>query len=182
MASIEKNIEKINKIQQNINEINAKVYGMYPGNIENFIGNIKIIDALGEFELFMFISSLTNYLNALKQVASFNTLEVNDIKETIYALEYMVSKTEKFGVILEKDNTGRLSSSEDYINWYKFHSNYFSKTLSKEELQKFLELKSRGYSLSRYLPDSSYIDYKTKENLEKNNIIKYRRTSKVASV
>lgn len=133
-----------------------KVYGEYQGNIKN----IDEIEKLNEIELFLAISSLESYILSYKRILAYNMTRGIDITEDEYALEYLINKTEKFGVELERDKDGRIIKTGDYSNWYQYHNNHFARTLSREQFREFLDLKSKGYNVSKYLPNDSYLEYK----------------------
>lgn len=146
-----------------------KVYGVYSGSIEN----LKEIDKLSEVELFLAISSLDNYILKYKRIQAYNMIRGLDITEDEFALEYLINKTKNFGVELEKDKEGRVIKTGDYAGWYEYFAKYFNKVLSKEEFRKFIELKSKGYNVSQYLPQESYLDYKkSKEEQAKKAFMK----------
>jgi hypothetical protein len=138
-----------------------KIYGQYPGSIKN----IEEIKKLNEVELFFAISSLYNDL--LSSKAKDKNI---DTVEDEYALEYLMNQTEKFGVELEKSDDGRIIKSGDYASWYEYHLHYFNKKLKRNEFMQFLELKSRGYNVSKYLPNDSYLEYKKKINTSSANV------------
>ena len=146
-----------------------KIYGVYSGNIEN----LEEIEKLSEVELFLAISSLDNYILTYKRIQAYNMTRGLDITEDEYALEYLINKTKKFGVELEKDKMGRVIKKGDYASWYEYFANYFGKVLSKEEFKKFIDLKSKGYNVSKYLPQESYLQYKKNiEEQDKRKLIK----------
>ena len=151
-----------------------KVYGIYPGNLQD----IQAINKLSETELFMAISSLDYYILAYKRVQVYNGGRSIDITEDEYALEYLINKTRNFGVELQKDERGKVIKIGDYAGWYQYHLTHFSKVLTKEEFDKFLDLKTKGYNVSRYLPEYSYLEYKKRmEHQNINNQMQHRRNA-----
>lgn len=135
-----------------------KIYGEYKGNIEN----LEEIEKLSEVELFLAISSLEYYITTYKKIIAYNMSRGMDITEDEYALEYLINRTQNFGVELKKDKQGRVIRTGDYASWYEYHHNHFGKILTKDEFKKFLELKTKGYNVSKYLPNESYLEYKKK--------------------
>lgn len=135
-----------------------KIYGEYPGSIKN----VEDVNKLTEVELFLAISSLENYLLTYKRVTAFNMSKGIDISDDEYALEYLINRTQNFGVELEKDIQGKVIKTGDYACWYQYFMQHFNKILTRGEFKKFLELKSKGYNVSRYLPNDSYLEYKNK--------------------
>ena len=143
-----------------------KVYGVYPGNLSN----LDEIKKLTESELFMVISSLENYLLQYKRIAVRNASRCFDISEDEYALEFLIGKTAGFGVELEKDENGKVIRTGDYASWCEFHMKNFESSM---DFKKFLDLKAKGYNVSRYIPNSSYLEYKKRvEEVQRKQIIK----------
>lgn len=143
-----------------------KIYGIYPGSIKY----LEEIDNLNEVELFLAIQSLNNYILTSKE------LNECDLQDDEYALEYLINKTKKFGVEIEKDKNGKIIKNGDFLNWCEYYMKYFTKVLSREEFRKFLDLKSRGYNVSKYLPNGSYLNYKKKILMKNKTYIKIPQT------
>ena len=85
----------------------SRIYGIDKGNIRN----ADKIDKLDEIDLFFKIDSYINYVLKLKD-------NNYDITEELFALEYLVYQSTKFGVDLPspKENN-HIVPSQSFINW-----------------------------------------------------------------
>lgn len=144
-------------------------------NYEVFSNNIRKIsniDRFDEIELFLAISSLEYYILTYERIKAYNAGMGIDISGDKNLLECMIKKTQKFGVQLELDEDGKVIRSGDYMGWYEYHATHFNRTLSKEEFKKFIEMKSKGYNISKYLPSVPYLEYKNQKQEQKRTLMK----------
>jgi len=114
-----------------------KIYGVYPGSIKN----LEEVENYSELELFLAIYSLESYILSYKRIVAYNMIKGVDTQESEYALEYLINKTQKFGVEIEKDSIGKSIRIGDYASWYEYYLTYVSSILNKEEFAKVIREK-----------------------------------------
>lgn len=135
-------------------EIEDKIYGIYPGSIED----VEKINNLNEIDLFLAIDSLSYSLWKKKKDISLNI----DTTEDEYALDYMIYQTTKFGVDLSIPIDGnRIFKTSSYIAWYSFYKNHFKK--NKDTWKRFLYAKKNNFDISEYLPKGNWKDLYEKQ-------------------
>ena len=139
----------------------SKKYGEYPGIYQT---EIDTIDGKSEGELWLEITNLEYFINGMVANAKKNkndlTLLKTRLKEYEYSLEYLISKTKKFGVDIEKTKIrGHIIKNDSYNAWYKWWSDYFN-SFTTEQAREFNILLEDGESISGYRPQGNW-----KENI-----------------
>jgi len=76
-----------------------------------------------------------------------------------YNLESLVYSTRRFGVEFSKEPsaTEHVEKSESFNAWFKFWHNHFE-SMSHEVYNQFIDDKSNGKDISKYMPSSNWKD------------------------
>jgi len=132
------------------NNLDERIYGIDPGCLKN----PREIMSMDEVSLFLQIEILgTSIFN------KFTKNKKADTTEEEYALAFCVYQTKKFGVTLPEARLGkRIPRTDSYDSWYKYYHNHFYNKLNKEELNRFLDLRSKGKNGITFLPNGSWKD------------------------
>ena len=101
----------------------------------------------------------------------------DEIKDSQYALEYLVYYTRNFGVEFtrEPSEEEHVENSQSFNSWYNFWKKHFE-NMSKQEYDEFILAKTQGKDITKYLPSKTWQEV-CKEQTEKNNLV--RRLVKV---
>ena len=128
-----------------------KIYGIYPGNIRN----VDKIDSLSEINLFFKIDSYIDYIIKLKDTTN------DDMSEELYALEYLIYQTKKYGVLFSEPRENEyLIPSESFIRWYSYYKEYFNNNFTNEEYRNLKFARINNDDVSSYLPKINWLDTK----------------------
>ncbi len=76
-----------------------------------------------------------------------------------YNLEYLVYSTRRFGVEFSKEPsaTEHVERSESYNKWFQFWHNHFN-SMDRKTYNQFIEDKSNGKDISKYMPSGGWKD------------------------
>ena len=130
-----------------------RIYGIDPGSITD----VEKINTMDEIDLWMYIDALGYHIWYCNHAMAHNRIPKVDLTEEQYAIEYMVNQTRKFGVELPEPELGKhIVQTESYWNWYKFYSDHFKNKLTNEEWNAFIEAKTKGKDISKFLPQGSW--------------------------
>ena len=131
-----------------------KISGVYPGNLRN----PDEVKNMNEVDLFLLIDYYIDYI--AREAHIVNTFHINiDLSELVYALDYLVYHTKKFGIDIKNPIAGEhIEPSEDFYVWYNFYKNHFEETLAPEVYDDFITLYYQGADVSYYLPEGSWKD------------------------
>lgn len=137
-----------------------KKYGQYPGIYKNITDKI---DKMSEGELWLQINNIESQFNNIvasskKDIGSLETLK-NRIEEYRYSLEYLISKTSKFGVEIAISRK-HIIKNDSYNAWYKWWNDYFN-SFTIDEAKEFNNLLENGENVSKYRPKGNW-----KENIK----------------
>lgn len=129
-----------------------KLYGIYEGCIKDK----EVINNLNELELFWCIYELGNYLWECENYINKDGKKHMNLDEELYALEYMIYQTTKFGVKLEK-SLSHLKITDSYRKWYKYYADYYEYVLNDIEREELGLLIINGFDTTKYLPQNHYV-------------------------
>lgn len=122
--------------------------------------DLKDVNNLSEVDLFISISTLSNYILEYEKNVAFGISRGIDTTKDKKTLEHLISQTEKYGVKLERDVNGKIKLTTDYSAWYEYYLEHFTRKLSKEQFKKFISSRQKGENVKEYLPSMSYSEYK----------------------
>lgn len=112
-----------------------KKYGLYPGSLNNNIQK-KLIN-MSEDEVFKLIHYIEGEIFWSQQEDRNHTVDIEELKEKYYALDYVIYSTSKFDIKFSKPSTKRLEKNQDYLSWYNSWNNkIFKQTLVKEKIKR----------------------------------------------
>ena len=132
---------------------NSKIYGLYPGSIED----TSKIDNLSEVELYFAIDKLGGHIYRCNDAMRHRENFFIDLTEEQYALEYLVYKTKKFGVKLPEPEIGKhIIPSDSYWSWIRFYDKHFKHTLTDEEWLNLQLCRRYGASIQEFLPKKTW--------------------------
>ena len=139
-----------------------KIYGVY-----NTFGDSEALEALDEIDIWRMIDNLGGSIFWTLHDSSkpwSNNVSKKDLVTALYNLEYLVYSTRRFGVEFSKEPsiTEHVERSESYNTWFKFWQNHF-KSMTNKEYDQFIDDKTSGKDISKYMPSNSW-----KDSLEKN--------------
>lgn len=129
-----------------------KLYGIYEGCIKDK----EVINNLNELELFWCIYELGNYLWDCENYVNKDDKVRMNLDEELYALEYMIYQTKKFGVKLE-ESLSHLKITDSYRKWYKYYADYYEYVLNDIEREELGLLIINGFDTTKYLPQNHYV-------------------------
>ena len=113
-----------------------KIYGLYPGNLDN----IEEISKMTGSEIYLRINYLTNYISNTINKTNKN-LNI-DLSEDIFALEYLIYQTRRFGVEFPEPQKGRhIIITDSFNNWFKAYSDYFNSVMASNNDLSLLNIK-----------------------------------------
>lgn len=139
-----------------------KIYGVY-----NTFGDSEALEALDEIDIWKMIDNLGGSIFWALHDSSkpwSNNVSKKDLVTAQYNLEYLVYSTRRFGVEFSKEPsiTEHVERGESYNTWFKFWQNHF-KSMTNKEYDQFIDDKTSGKDISKYMPSNSW-----KDSLEKN--------------
>lgn len=138
-----------------------KIYGVY-----NTFGDSEALETLDEIDIWKMIDNLGGSIFWTLHDSSkpwSNNVSKKDLADAQYNLEYLVYSTRRFGVEFSKEPsaTEHVERSESYNTWFKFWQNHF-KSMTNKEYDQFIDDKTSGKDISKYMPSDSW-----KDSLEK---------------
>ena len=140
---------------------NAKIYGVYPGNIPN----TELVDKLNALSLYLMIDSVGGYIWSQRHAMSHGRIPEVDLTEDQYALEYLVYKTTKFGVELPAPEIDKhVTATESYWKWFNFYKDHCD-SLTSQQIEEYVAAVDKGEDISRFMPTGNWND--TQENPQK---------------
>ena len=132
-----------------------KIYGIYPG----CLSRLEEIENFSELDFYEAIDYIGGIIWRCNHDMADGRIEVVDLTELQYALEYLVDKTRKFGVELPEPEPGKhLTPSKSYLAWFQFYYNHFHYTLTDEEWNKYQKAKKNKEDISKFMPKGSWKD------------------------
>ena len=138
-----------------IENINAKVYGIYPGKGTD----TEKIENLSEVDLYFEIEELDNFICGLKLDVDDEDTDKSYLTELEYAYDYLVYQTRKFGVdIPDAKSDERVVETDSFCAWFNFYKNHFKNELTEKEKFDFMKKKVAGEDISEYLPKGNWKD------------------------
>ena len=127
----------------------ARIYGIDKGSIKN----TDSIDKLDEIDLFFKINSYITYVLKLRDNGY-------DFTEELYALEYLMYKTKKFGIDFDiPTENNYLLPSDSFIEWFKYYYNYLNSHCDGD-IKKLKFARLNEENIDQYLPKKSWIENK----------------------
>lgn len=132
-----------------------RIWGVY-----NTFDNLEVLKELDEIDIWRTIDKLSGII--FWTIHDSNKpwgkkISKEELKNAQYNLEYLVYFTRNFGVEFTKEPSkdDHIERSESYDAWFRFWYDHF-KLMSKEEYKQFIEDKSNGKDISKYMPSSSW--------------------------
>lgn len=145
----------------------TRIYGIDPGSIKE----VDKVNNMSELDLWLAIDGLGYHIWYCNHQMSHGRIDFVDLTEEIYAIEYLVYQTKKFGVEFPEPQPGKhIEQTDSYVAWYKFYSNHFKNVLSNEQWNKFMLAKTMNQDLSPYLPQGNWRDLLQKEKTMKKRV------------
>lgn len=136
-------------------ENKKRIYGLDPGSIKNK----DQIDNLSEIDLYFAIDGLGYHIWYCNHAMSHDRIPKVDLTEEIYALEYLVYQTRKFGVELPDAEDGKhVARTQSYDAWYRFYYNHFNNVLTKKQFEELQYRKLNGQNIDEFLPQGNWKD------------------------
>lgn len=134
---------------------NARIYGIDKGSIND----VKEINNLNETDLFFNIDAMGGHIWRCKHEMSHGRIPQIDLTEELYAIEYMVYQTKKFGVELDEPQIDQhIIPTPSYLAWFRFYDNHFKKNLTNEQWNVFQKAQREGKDVSAFMPTGNWQD------------------------
>jgi len=138
-------------------KIEEKIWGLY-----NTFDNPEIFETLEEIDIWKTIDNLGGAIFWARHdagkpwAANPSAKELNDAQ---YNLEYIVYSTRRFGVEFSREPSAdeHVERSESYNAWFTFWHDHFN-SMSPEVYNQFVEDKSNGKDISKYMPLGNWKD------------------------
>ena len=111
--------------------------------------DIKIINEMNEFELFINIYMLDEYI---LRHENDDDLIKEELAKKQYLLKYMISKTANFGVHLEEEIKDNNNITSSYNSWYKFNLNSLKALVTNKKWEDLNSEIKNWFSISNFIP------------------------------
>jgi len=138
-----------------------KIWGVY-----NTFVNPEALDDLDEIDIWKGIDNLGGAIFWARHDAGkpWRKDSMEDLLNAQYNLEYLVYLTRKFGVEFSKEpsETEHVEASKSYKAWFEFWHNHFE-AMPQEVYDQFVDDKSKGKDISKYMPKGTWKDLLEKE-------------------
>lgn len=139
---------------------NIKLY-----NGKNLLDYIKcdayskyLVKEYNELDLYIAISTMTDYINNLKMRMNTNIIPDFDVKKLEEIRDYMIYCTTKFGVGL--DTPGNLKQSvvyeSSFVDWANYYFNHFSNVLTDADREAYMDAKANRKDTSSFMPEKNW--------------------------